>query len=134
MDLVAKVDTGARSSSLHALDVHLLDDGRRVRFWVPLDRDQSRLQECEAALLGWRWVRDSGGHESLRPVIPLRVRMGPYTWTEEVTLAERPGMQHRMLLGRVALRGRFVVDPSRAFALGHDPRLQDARTPLASAA
>lgn len=120
VELVAKVDTGARSSSVHAEGIVVRDTpaGRRVRATIPLDRLGERRVDLDAPLLGWRWVRDSGGHGSLRPVVSTTVALGPWSWTEELTLADRPGMRHRMLLGRVAVRGRFLVDPARSFLVG----------------
>lgn len=120
VELVAKVDTGARSSSVHAEHVTIRSTpaGRRVRASLPLDRHGLRRVELDAPLLGWRWVRDSGGHGALRAVVATTVALGPWRWVEELTLADRPGMRHRMLLGRVAVRGRFLVDPERSFLVG----------------
>lgn len=123
--LVAKVDTGARSSALHVLDVAI--DGGQVRFLVPLDRDAAATVACEADLMGWRWVRDSGGHGTLRPVVRTRVLLGEHAWDEEVTLADRAGMQHRMLLGRMAVRGRFLVDPEASFLHGEESPVEAAQ-------
>lgn len=123
-DLVAKVDTGARSCALHVLDL-TIDDGR-VRFLVPLDREATATVACESALIGWRWVRDSGGHGTLRPVVRTLLHLGEHAWDEEITLADRAGMQHRMLLGRAALRGRFFVDPEASFLESEAPGLEAA--------
>lgn len=131
VELVAKVDTGARSSSVHAEHVTVRDtsSGRRVRAVVPLDRDGTRSVLLDAPLLGWRWVRDSGGHGALRPVVATTVALGPWRWVEEFTLADRPGMRHRMLLGRVAVRGRFLVDSGRSFLVGQPSCVPDASVP-----
>ncbi len=126
-ELVAKVDTGARTSSLDARVLSVADGW--VRFAVPLWRDRSHpAVEVEAPLVDWRWVRDSGGHGTLRPVIRTRVALGDWMGELDVTLAHRGGMQHRMLLGRSAVRGRFVVDAGRAFLAGA-PRRVDAGVP-----
>ncbi len=118
--LVAKVDTGARSSCLHArrVTVRSTPAGIRVRAEVPLDRAGADHAVLDAPLVGWRWVRDSGGHGGLRPVVEVSVTLGPWSFREVVTLADRPGLRHRMLLGRVAVRGRFLVDPGRSFVVG----------------
>lgn len=111
LHLNAKLDTGARTSALDALGPRPFDrDGVRwCRFTVPLPEPV----DVEAPLVDVRWVKDSGGHGSLRPVVTLDVAMGGTQWTIESTLAVREGMTHRMLLGRSALRGRFAVDPAR---------------------
>lgn len=117
--LAAKLDTGALSSVLHGEDVEMVARDR-VRFRVPLDARDQRWRDCEADLLDWRSVRDSGGHDSMRPVIRSRVVLGGHDWVEELTLYPRRGMRHRLLLGRRALVGRFVVDPEIAFSLGRE--------------
>lgn len=117
----AKVDTGARTSALHALAVTScrLDGREAVRFQVqPVQADSRTVQDCCALLVDERTVRDSGGHVELRPVIRTRLQMGTVSWEVELTLTERSEMRFRMLLGRTALRGRCHVDPGRSFLLG----------------
>ncbi len=121
----AKVDTGARSSALHAFDVERFErDGRRmVRFAVhPLQHDDVHRVAVEAVLLDERPVRTSAGTEETRPVIATTVALGGCSWPIELTLTRRDQMGFRMLLGRQALRGRFIVDPARSFVFGtHAP-------------
>lgn len=117
----AKVDTGARSSSLHAVDVEefVRNSRRWVRFEVhPLQRNTSSTVLAEARLRGRRRVRSSSGEVDFRPVIRTRVEVDGRTWTIEVTLARRDEMGFRMLLGRSALKGRFLLDPGRSFLTG----------------
>jgi hypothetical protein len=118
-ELVAKVDTGARSSSLHAVAFEISDDGATATFWVPTDGPKPRLVTAQAPMRGWRWVKDSGGHSTLRPVVAVELELAGRRFVEEVTLADRGGMRHRMLLGRRTVRGHFVVDPSREFLLSN---------------
>jgi hypothetical protein len=118
-----KVDTGARSSSLHAFDVTTFDrDGKQiVQFKVhPFQRDASRSVTATAPLMEYRRVRSSSGHATLRPVILTSVEWAGRRWTIELTLASRDQMGFRMLLGRAAVRERFVVDPGRSY-LGGKP-------------
>lgn len=117
----AKIDTGARSSTLHAFDVHRFErDGRPwVRFRVhPIQRSTRESVEAEAPLHDERLVRDSGGSEQLRPVISTTVEVNGDRWRIELTLTNRDAMGFRMLLGRQAIRGRFVVDAGRSYLLG----------------
>lgn len=120
----AKVDTGARSSSLHAYDVQIfrVDGVDRVRFKVhPFQRDSKRTVAAEHDLLEQRWVKSSGGHETLRPVILAKVELMGRWWPIELTLMNRDTMGFRMLLGRQAVRERFVVDPGRSYVAGKGP-------------
>jgi len=113
--LKAKVDTGARSSSLHAFELHLFErDGTR---WVRF-RTQRASEPIEVALLDERAVKSSSGESEVRPVIETTLALGQVTRTIELTLTNRDEMGFPMLLGRQALRGDFEVDPSRSFALG----------------
>ena len=110
----AKVDTGARTSSLQAFDVMPYDGDqhRRIRFRVlPHEDDVDGALQCDAELVEERWIKDSGGHATLRPVIRTLLHIGGVHFPIELSLATRPDLAFRMLLGRGALRGRFVVDP-----------------------
>jgi hypothetical protein len=118
----AKIDTGARSSALHAFDLELFERRGRtfVRFNVhPLQRRAEPNVTAEAAVLEFRRVKSSDGHVTLRPVILTEVELLGQRWPIELTLANRDSMGFRMLLGREAVRRRFVVDPGRSY-LGGD--------------
>ncbi len=120
-EIKAKVDTGARTSCLHAFLVQPFErDGRR---WVsfdmhPLQNDTSEVIHCEAPVLERRVVRDSGGHEELRYVIETDIAIGGRSHRVEVTLTDRDTMKFRVLLGRTAIRGLYLVDPSRSYLIG----------------
>lgn len=120
----AKVDTGARTSALHAFSVRDYEEGgrRRVEFKMhPNQGDDETVVVCTADIKDQRVVRDSGGHEETRWVIETPVRVGAECWPIEVTLTARDDMLFRMLLGRTALKGRALVDPSRSFLAGDNP-------------
>jgi hypothetical protein len=117
----AKVDTGARTSALHAFEVTPFTESgvRRVRFKMhPNQRDNDTVVECVADLKDERVVRDSGGHQEKRWVIESVVCIGDDSWPIEMTLTARDDMLFRMLLGRTAMRGRAIVNPSRSYLTG----------------
>jgi hypothetical protein len=114
----AKVDTGARTSALHAFDIRYVV--RHGTTWVlfslhPRQKHPKPAIECEAPLAEERYVTDSGGRRTLRPVIVTTIGVGEASWDVELTLIARDEMGFRMLLGRQAIRGHFVVDPGRSF-------------------
>jgi hypothetical protein len=114
----AKIDTGARSSALHAFDIERFEqDGKAmVRFQVhPNQRDTQRVVSAQAELIEQRQIRNSGGYAQLRPVIQTNVELNGYKFPIELTLTNRDVMGFRMLLGRQAVRGRFLVDAGRSF-------------------
>lgn len=114
----AKVDTGARTSSLHAFEVRDFSENgkQRVEFKMhPNQRDQETVAVCVADIIDQRVVRDSGGHREKRWVIETPVLIGRHTWVIELNLTSRDDMLFRMLLGRTAMRGRAVVNPARSY-------------------
>lgn len=114
----AKIDTGARSSSLHAFDIQVPGEGKHpwVHFKVhPIQRDSMTIVQCKARLHEYRHVKSSSGHRELRPIIRTPLLLGDETWPIELTLTSRDEMGFRMLLGREAIRGRFVVDANRSY-------------------
>lgn len=120
----AKVDTGARSSSLHAFDIKKTEvDGELwVEFKVhPHQHDQELVVECRAPVKDYRQVTDSGGHRSMRYVIETELSMGSETVRAELTLADRSDMLFRMLIGRTAMKGRYIVDPGRSYCVSKPP-------------
>lgn len=114
----AKIDTGARSTALHAWHIRPFDkDGEK---WVafelhPMQRDNNVLIECAAPVLGERHVRSSSGAIQRRYLIKTVLELGVRRWPIELTLTARDQMGFRMLLGRTALRRRVIIDPSRSF-------------------
>ncbi|MEB3827144.1 ATP-dependent zinc protease family protein [Phormidium sp. CCY1219] len=118
----AKIDTGARSSAIHAFDIETFSHSGKsmVRFKVhPYQRDTLKTVTAVAQLLDRREVRNSGGHAELRLAILTPVELDGNRWPIELTLTNRDVMGFRMLLGRQAVRRRFLVDPGHSFLHTH---------------
>jgi ribosomal protein S6--L-glutamate ligase len=114
----AKVDTGARTSALHAFYVEPFGPARarKVRFGVhPVPRRNDIAVTCVARLVDRREVRSSNGEREQRYVIETSIRIGNREWPIEVSLANRDTMSYRMLLGRRAIPRDMLVDPSSSF-------------------
>ncbi len=116
-----KVDTGARTSALHAfyLEPFQSRGKQRVRFGIhPLQRRTDRECICTADILDRRMVTDSGGHQEQRYVIETLVVLGDKSWPIELTLTDRDTMRFRMLLGRTAIVKKFLVNPASSYLAG----------------
>jgi hypothetical protein len=127
----AKIDTGARTSALHAFFVEAFERNgdKWVRFRIhPLQRNSEYFVECEAPVKDRRMVSDSGGHREYRYVIETTFSLGGKRWPAELTLTDRDSMKFRMLLGRTALDGNFVVDPAASYAMGGKPAKHSKRS------
>lgn len=117
----AKVDTGARTSALHAFELEPFKRGDKdwVRFSVhPLQGENDTVIQCESPVLERRDVTDSGGHLENRPVIETELVLGSLSKRIELTLTDRDTMRFKMLLGRTAMRPNLLVYPSQSFKLG----------------
>lgn len=123
----AKVDTGARTSALHAEAIEVVGSASapRVRFVVhPLLEEPELAVRCEAELCGARDVTSSSGERECRYIISTTLKVGGRSWPIELGLTNRGGLQHRMLLGRQAIRPGMLVDPAHSFLL---PKLSSRR-------
>ena len=121
----AKVDTGARTSALHAFELDTFTENGvdRVNFKIhPVQRDVDKVVSCVADIIDERFVTDSGGHREQRFIISTILTIGRWSWPIEMTLTSRDNMMFRMLLGRTAMRGVAMVDPSRSYTTGKKPR------------
>jgi hypothetical protein len=115
-----KIDTGAKTSSLHAYDITLEKKGEKtyVKFKVhPLQHDVNVVVECRALLVDQRLVSDSGGHKEERYVIRTSLILAGIKKRIELTLTNRESMKYRMLIGRAALK-HFYIDPTQSYLSG----------------
>jgi hypothetical protein len=129
----AKIDTGARTSALHA---YRIEPFRRAgALWLrfelnPIQRSHAMQVKCEARAVGERAVRNTGGGIERRYIITTLLKLGEATWIIELALTNRDHMGFRMLLGRTALQGRVLIEPGRSYLLGTAPaRLSHKRRP-----
>ncbi|CAN5802978.1 RimK/LysX family protein [soil metagenome] len=119
----AKIDTGARTSAIHAADIVV--DGERVSFTVfPHQHDDTDPVAVTATLLDVREVRSSSGEAQQRYVVTTSAMLHGRRWQLELTLASRDEMGFRMLLGRQAMRGGFLVDPAASYLSGRGPQAE----------
>lgn len=119
----AKVDTGARTSSLHAFkyEEFTKNNATWLRFWIhPVQHCTDIVQTCEAEIVDQRAVKSSSGQEAIRYVINATMSLGGDSWPIEITIANRDKMAYRMLLGRTAMHGRIVVDPEQSFLIASE--------------
>jgi hypothetical protein len=119
-EIKAKIDTGARTAAIHAFEIRpFVRDGQKfVRFSLhPVQHRRRPVVDCEARVLDERVVTSSSGHRQRRYVIETTLKLGNDAWPIEMALTNRDEMGFRMLLGRRALRRRFVVDPGSSFVL-----------------
>ena len=117
----AKIDTGARTSCLHAFTVEefTVDDKKWIRFGIhPRQQDTETELLCEAEVIDERMVSDSGGHKEKRYVISTEIMLANQRWPIEITLTNRDNMRFRMLLGRTAMEHKITVNPGESFLLG----------------
>ncbi|MBW3163989.1 ATP-dependent zinc protease family protein [Ferrimonas balearica] len=123
-NIKAKVDTGAKTCALHAFRVEPFE--REGKLWVrfaihPFQDDNETEVECEAPVADRREVTNSGGYTQMRYVIETRILAGSHEFTAQITLTNRDTMRFRMLLGRNAMEGRFVVDVDEGYLLEPQP-------------
>ena len=109
----AKIDTGARSSALHVEQIEQLPNNH-LSFWVVLDKHKERKIKVVARVKRHGHVKSSHGETSGRFFVETKIRIGPVTRKIELNLVDRGKMNFRMLLGRTALRGRFMIDVAYA--------------------
>lgn len=114
----AKIDTGAKTSTLHAIDIepYYLHGQLRVKFFIhPIQRNEELEVKCFADVIDIRTITDSGGKKERRYVILTPIIIDKLTWDIELTLTNRKNMGFRMLLGRAAIKNKFLVNPGASY-------------------
>lgn len=117
-EIKAKIDTGARTSALHAWEIEPFerDGGPWVRFQLhPVQHNNQIVIPCEAAIVDRRAIRNTGGKQEMRYVIKTGVTLGNVSWSIEVTLTNRDKMGFRLLLGRSAMKNRFLINSGGSY-------------------
>ena len=123
VSIKAKLDTGAKTSALHAWDLslHEVDGQQWIRFRVhPMQRDKETSTVCEAPLSDRRWVTNSSGSSEHRYIITTELQIGGSRWPIELSLTNREAMGFPMIIGREAMRNRVLVDPRASFRAGRN--------------
>ncbi len=127
--LPAKIDTGARTSALHAVDQTVFeDDGTRwVEFMIPL-KNRRTTKRLRAPVLEERDIKNTGGVPERRLVVRTTLVIGLRQWLIDVSLANRERMEFDVILGRSAIRKhKLLVDPGRSYIAGRPaPRIEPA--------
>ena len=114
----AKIDTGARTSALHAFNIDRFHKHGKEKVYFelhPMQRNDHKTVKCHADLIDIRFVTDSGAHRELRYVIETPLILGGLCRPIEITLTDRASMTFRMLLGRKALQHHYIIDPTRSY-------------------
>lgn len=117
----ARVDTGAKTSSLHAFNIHPFEENgqKYVSFDIhPIQDNRRMVQHCRGRVVGRRNVKSSTGVNEKRHVIQTTLKLGEESWDIEITLTNRDAMGYRMLIGREAMKERVLIDPDNSFCLG----------------
>lgn len=111
----AKIDTGAKTSAIHAFDIKLIksNDKQYVEYKVyPIQANSSIVIKCKSLIIDERFIMSSNGHKERRYVINTALRLADSTWSVELTLSNRDPLRFRLLLGREALNHKVIIDPS----------------------
>lgn len=114
----AKIDTGARTSALHVSHIRVVKGSNIVKFRIhPVQRRARPMIEASAVMVSRREIKSSNGELSVRPVIRTKIKIGENIFPIELSLVNRDLMGFRLLIGRSALKDRYIVNPGKSFLL-----------------
>lgn len=117
LDLKAKIDTGAKTSALHADDIEFITLSGKKFVKFSIITDDGKKRHIKSLFLEERQIKSSTGQKTIRPVVKTMIRMGKNEFEIEITLINRDLMGFKMLIGREALNGRFLINPARSYLL-----------------
>jgi len=120
-----KIDTGAKTSSLHAFQLSTVTHSGQdyVKFDIhPIQDNDTIIYTCISPIVDYRWITSSTGHRQQRFIIETQLKIGDYASLVQLSLANRDEMGFRMLIGRAALKKEVLVDPAHSFLLSHKTR------------
>ena len=117
LNLKAKIDTGARISSIHASDIKVYQKRKVKMVKFRLFQLKSSF-EVETKLIDYKKIKSSFGDTEFRPMIHLKIQIGPETWVTKITLAQRSNLTYPMLIGRNTLTKRHIVHCHKSFLTG----------------
>ena len=121
-NLKAKIDTGAKTSALHADNIEIITiNGKKVVKFLFTSED-GKQQIIKSPFIEERAIKSSNGDKTIRPVVMTEIKMGKERFKIEVTLINRGMMGFKMLIGREALIGRFLINPSKHNLLKAKPK------------
>lgn len=128
-NMQVRVDTGAKTSSLHVDALSRFK--KKGKTWVRFDlhpdiHNVDTIVKCEAPLYDIRTIKSSNGESEERYVIKTQFRLGGHTWPIQITLTDRSGMSYLMLFGREGMGDRILVDPSQTFMVDNESAEDDA--------
>jgi hypothetical protein len=117
MDLKAKIDTGAKTSALHADDIEYVTEKGKKYVKFSILTDEGKKRHVKTRFIEEREIKSSTGQKTIRPVVKTMILMGKNEFEIEITLINRDLMGFKMLIGREALKGRFLINPARSYLL-----------------
>lgn len=121
----AKIDTGARTSALHVSNIKIMKRFNKVTFTIhPVQRHWHPVVNVSAIMIAERLVKSSNGESTVRPVINTKLKIGKRLFSIELTLVNRDLMGFRLLLGRSALKNRYLVNPGQSYLVQKETKIK----------
>ncbi len=111
----AKIDTGAKTSALHATDIQVMKRGSKIYVLFSVENDDGKKIHLDVPLIEERIIKSSTGEKTLRPVVETDIQLGTIKIRAQVTLINRDLMGFKMLIGRDAIKNHFLIHPNKAF-------------------
>lgn len=116
-DVKAKIDTGAKTSALHAEEIEVFTEKGKKYVRFLFETEEGKKKHIKTRFIEEREIKSSTGQKTIRPVVTTKIRLGKSEFDIEVTLINRDLMGFKMLIGREALNGRFLINPARSYLL-----------------